>query len=321
MNNTSCEAILPDNFGQQREEYRILLIIFLSCLPCLAVAGNVFVIYIVCRRQRFRQRANVFVVSLAVADLAVAILVMPFSILNQFVDLLWLNRKSVRWLYLSLDISLTSTSILNLMCMTVDRYVAICLPFIYSFLMKHITVAALVIVCWSLPMVFSFGLIFNEVHIIGIASQTTGNCTSSSTVILNDYYMIIGSVMLFYIPSLFMLICNIKIFMEVRLRGRKLCELFENSQREQHDKLMKREIKVARTIVILLSCFFLCWLPFFIVSVLQPILNFPVTEVTDSIITWLGYANSIFNPFLYYFFNKSSDKGCGKCCTWTKGQN
>lgn len=278
MNNTSCQAILPDNLGQQREEYRILLIIFLSCWPCLAVAGNVFVIYIVFRRQRFRQKANVFVVSLAVADLAVAIFVMPFSILNQFVDLVWLNLKSVRWLYLSLDISLTSTSILNLMCMTVDRYVAICLPFRYSFLMKHITVATLVVVCWALPMVFAFGLIFNEVHIIGIESQP--NCTSSSTVILNDYYIIIGSVMLFYIPSLFMLVCNIKIFMEVRLRGRKLCELFQNSQREQHDKLMRREIKVARTTVILLSCFFLCWLPFFIVSVLQPVLNFAVTEVT-----------------------------------------
>jgi len=97
--------------------------------------------------------------------------------------------------------------------------------------LKHITVAALVIVCWALPMVFSFGLIFNEVH-IGNESQPTGNCTSSSTVtvILNDYYLIIGSVMLFYIPSLFMLVCNIKIFMEVRLMGRQLCELFENSQ-------------------------------------------------------------------------------------------
>ena len=85
-------------------------------------------------------------------------------------------------------------------------------------------------------MVFSFGLIFNEVHIMGIESQPTGS--STVTVILNDYYLIIGSVMLFCIPSLFMLVCNIKMFMEVRLRGRQLCELFQNSQREQHDKLM-----------------------------------------------------------------------------------
>jgi len=317
MINKTCPNISLDKQNVDKYPWQIVLIIVMSSIPFITIAGNILVIHTVAKLHRFRQKANVFVVSLAVTDIAVAIFVMSFSILKQFGDMPWLTFRSVCWLSFSLDVMFTSSSILHLMCMTVDRYIAICLPFKYHSIMNQKTVTALLILCWTLPVIFSFGLIFNEVHIIGIESHIT--CTNMCSVLVNIYYAVVCSLVAFYVPSIFMLVCNLKIFWEVRQKGRQLCELIQSIQRQQHNKLLNREVKVARTIAIMLSCFFLCWLPFFILNIVDPIIRYKTDQITWLIIIWLGYINSTINPYLYYFLNKPAKVGCCKslgrsCC-------
>lgn len=317
MINKTCPNISLDKETIDKYPWKIVVIIVMSSIPFITIAGNILVIYTVAKLHRFRQKANVFVVSLAVTDIAVAIFVMSFSILKQFGDMPWLTFRSVCWLSFSLDVMFTSSSILHLMCMTVDRYIAICLPFKYHSIMNQKAVTALIILCWTLPVLLSFALIFNEVHIIGIESHIT--CTHMCTVLVNIYYAVICSMVAFYVPSIFMLVCNLKIFWEVRQKGRQLCELIQSIQRQQHSKLLNREVKVARTIAIMLSCFFLCWLPFFILNIVDPIIRYKTDQITWLIIIWLGYINSTINPYLYYFLNKPAKAGCCKslgrsCC-------
>lgn len=297
MNNVTCSNTTIDKLVTED----IVLIIFLSCFPCITIAGNILVIFTVLKRHKFRQKANVFVVSLAVTDIAVAIFVMSFSILQQFGNMSWLTLKSVCWLSFSLDVMFTSTSIFHLMCMTVDRYIAICLPFRYHNLMCNRSVITLLIICWLLPVVISFGLIFGEVHNIGI--QETKQCSNTCSFIVNIYYAVICGVTVFYIPSAFMLVCNLKILRNVRANRRNLCKL-SKCILQQNEILMKREVKVARTIAIMLSCFFLCWLPFFVLTIVDTLMNYKAGKTTVLVITWLGYMNSTINPYLYYFLNK-----------------
>jgi hypothetical protein len=57
-------------------------------------------------------------------------------------------------------------------------------------------------------------------------------------VLVNIYYAVICSLVAFYVPSIFMLVCNLKIFWEVRQKGRQLCELIQSIQRQQHNKVL-----------------------------------------------------------------------------------
>lgn len=86
------------------------------------IMGNFF--------RKLRVITNYFVVSLAFADILVALVVMPFNFSVQFYNE-WVFTPIICDLWNSSDVYFTSTSILHLCCISVDRYYAIVKPLKY----------------------------------------------------------------------------------------------------------------------------------------------------------------------------------------------
>ncbi|KAK2585653.1 hypothetical protein KPH14_010273 [Odynerus spinipes] len=76
-----CNATAVDEKSNANNWWALILVI----VPCLTLFGNVLVILAVVREKALQTVTNYFIVSLAVADLLVAVLVMPFAVyvLNQ----------------------------------------------------------------------------------------------------------------------------------------------------------------------------------------------------------------------------------------------
>ncbi|KAJ1520224.1 hypothetical protein ONE63_004434 [Megalurothrips usitatus] len=100
-----------------------------ALVAVVAVAGNAFVIIAFHRERRLRRRTNYYIVSLAVADLLVGLLGIPFALLAS----VGLPHDLYACLFtVSLLVVLCTISIFCLVAVSVDRYWAILHPLGYS---------------------------------------------------------------------------------------------------------------------------------------------------------------------------------------------
>ncbi|KAK4287083.1 hypothetical protein Pmani_039837 [Petrolisthes manimaculis] len=98
--------------------------IVLSFVIFLSIFGNVLVCLAVYTDRNLRKIGNLFVVSLAIADLFVACVVMTFALVN---DLLghWPFGPEYCDIWIAFDVMCSTASIVNLCAISLDRYIHI----------------------------------------------------------------------------------------------------------------------------------------------------------------------------------------------------
>ena len=87
----------------------------------------------------------------------------------------------------------------------------------------------------------------------------------------------------------------------------------ESSGSKSRKKIyIKRERKATKVLGIIMGCFVLCWLPFFIKETMVGLFHLAVNEKVSSVLTWLGYLNSLLNPVIYTIFSPDFRRAFGK---------
>lgn len=115
--------------GFQGHELNVPYTVFEILVAICAVFGNLMVIIVFQRERKLRRRTNYYIVSLAIADLLVGCLGIPFAILAS----VGLPTNLYACLFtVSLLVVLCTISIFCLVAVSVDRYWAILYPMAYS---------------------------------------------------------------------------------------------------------------------------------------------------------------------------------------------
>ncbi|XP_060577823.1 5-hydroxytryptamine receptor 4-like [Ruditapes philippinarum] len=306
----NCSEIMEGKSGpppiyDPARRYIISGILFI--FPCLTMIGNGMVIVAVLTHKRLKTVTNAFVVSLAVADIMVAILVMPFGIYQQFNNKTWNLGKNWCLITTSFDVMFTTTSIFNLSCLAIDRYLAICRPFIHERLTRP-KVIMMLSFCWIVPIFISFVPIHMNWNHIGIEDYV--QCAfpeddpTHCAFVVNREFATVCSMIAFYIPTVFIVICNVHIFRTARKQAHQIRSLELSAHKHHRKGKLKHETKAAKTVGIIMGCFFICWFPFFGLNIIDPFIGYKVPYTLWTVALWLGYINSMLNPFLYYNFNR-----------------
>ena len=127
-------------------KFVVSLIILLS-INVLVIGGNTLVILAVAKSKKLRTVTNLFIVSLAFADLFLGITILPFSTMLEVLQV-WVFGRIWCVMYLAIDVWLCTASILNLVAISLDRYIAINYPMRYPSLMSRRRAKCLIAGVW-----------------------------------------------------------------------------------------------------------------------------------------------------------------------------
>ncbi|XP_039104910.1 D(1B) dopamine receptor [Hyaena hyaena] len=328
----------------------------LTLLIVWTLLGNVLVCAAIVRSRHLRAKmTNVFIVSLAVSDLFVALLVMPWKAVAEVAGYWPFGAFCDIWV--AFDITCSTASILNLCIISVDRYWAISRPFRYERKMTQRVALVMVGLAWTLSILISFipvqlhwhrdkagpweppsrlanGTPWEEA---GEPEASGENCDSS----LNRTYAISSSLISFYIPVAIMIGTYTRIYRIAQVQIRRISSLERAAEHAQSCRglaacapdptlpaSIKKETKVLKTLSVIMGVFVCCWLPFFILNCMVPFCEGPgagfpcVSETTFDVFVWFGWANSSLNPVIYAFnadFRKVFAQllGCSRLCPRT----
>ncbi|XP_052772666.1 octopamine receptor 1-like [Mya arenaria] len=125
--------------------------VLLSLIDLAVVLGNTLVIAAVFTTQKLRTVTNIFIVSLACADLLLGFAVLPFSISVEVDEWLWGQVWCSMWL--AIDVWLCTASIFSLCAISFDRFIAVTHPIRYPTIMSPSRGRWLVASVWVLSFV------------------------------------------------------------------------------------------------------------------------------------------------------------------------
>ncbi|XP_011186052.2 octopamine receptor beta-2R [Zeugodacus cucurbitae] len=228
------------------EWFDVVFLVFKASLMLFiiiaAIFGNLLVIISVMRVRKLRIITNYFVVSLAMADIMVAVMAMTFNFSVQITGR-WNFGIFVCDLWNSLDVYFSTASILHLCCISVDRYYAIVKPLKYPINMTKRVVTIMLINTWVSPALLSFLPIFigwytTEEH-MNFVKRHPDRCEF----IVNKPYCVISSSISFWIPCTIMIFTYLAIFREANRQEKQMMA------RQGNAMLMHRHSEDARTSV------------------------------------------------------------------------
>uniref|UniRef100_A0A3Q1FGL0 Adenosine receptor A1 n=1 Tax=Acanthochromis polyacanthus TaxID=80966 RepID=A0A3Q1FGL0_9TELE len=266
-----------------------------------SVIGNVMVVWAVKINKSLRDTTFCFIVSLALADIAVGALVIPLAITIS----IGLQTHFYSCLLVACTVLvLTQSSILALLAIAIDRYLRVKIPTRYKRVVTTRRAGLAVVVCWTVAFIVGLTpmLGWNNLKRLqqngSISSDLVITCQFEN-VISMDYMVYFNFFGWVLPPLLLMLVIYAEIFYMIhkQLNSKK----FSTSHTDPN-KYYDKELNLAKSLALVLFLFAISWLPLHIINCITlfcPDCKKPIVLLYIAIL--LTHGNSAVNPIVYAF--------------------
>ncbi|KAF7249690.1 Histamine H1 receptor [Varanus komodoensis] len=193
--------------------------LFLGSISLVTVVMNLLVLYAVKTEKKLQTVGNLYIVSLACADVIVGAAVMPLSIVYLMSDK-WILARNACLFWLSMDYVASTASIFSLFILCIDRYRSVLQPLKYRKYRTKTRASVMISVAWLLSFMWVIPILGWR-NFTNHNSTTTTNGTDSEKVCETDFcrttwFKVLTAMINFYVPSLLMLWFYAQIYRAVR---------------------------------------------------------------------------------------------------------
>lgn len=263
------------------------------------ILGNLLVILSVYRNKKLRNAGNIFVVSLAVADLVVAIYPYPLvltSIFNNGWNLGSLHCQISGFL---MGLSVIG-SIFNIAGIAINRYCYICHSLKYDKLYSNKNSLCYVFLIWMLTLVAIVPNLRTETLQY---DPRIYSCTFAQSV--SSAYTIAVVVFHFIIPMVIVIFCYLRIWILVLQVRRRV-------KSDNKPKLKPQDFRNFVTMFVVFVLFAICWAPLNFIGLIvatDPASMMPrIPEWLFVASYYMAYFNSCLNAIIYGLLNQNFRK-------------
>uniref|UniRef100_A0A3P8RL60 G-protein coupled receptors family 1 profile domain-containing protein n=1 Tax=Amphiprion percula TaxID=161767 RepID=A0A3P8RL60_AMPPE len=185
----------------------VLIVLVVTVIILGTVVGNVLVVVAVFTSRALRAPQNLFLVSLASADILVATLVIPFSLANEVMGY-WYFGSTWCSFYLALDVLFCTSSIVHLCAISLDRYWSVTKAVSYNRKRTPKRIKAMISIVWLISIVISSPPLL-------MTQKEKDEC-----LLMNQTWYILSSCLVsFFAPGVIMILVYCKIYRVAKQRA------------------------------------------------------------------------------------------------------
>ena len=263
-----------------------IALITINAIVCvLGSLGNFLVCLAIATNPHLRRASNYLLFSLAIADLIVTLVCEPLFI-GAIIQRTFLNdcKAGLHNVFSILSYLSCTTSVLHMVAISLDRFVAVALPLRHKNFMEKWGLKVMLIVSWSIP-------IFTVILVLVLRRVSPSLSYSASRFLISGTFFFSSFLILFF----YFLI--VVFLLRHKRRRKQLC-----AARNVSFKLTSRmEIRVSCTLAIAIGIFTACWVP--LIVVFSGSINVkPLIRSNSPLGMWIGtlaLSNSAMNFLIY----------------------
>ncbi|XP_019727475.1 trace amine-associated receptor 13c-like [Hippocampus comes] len=266
------------------------LLLYLTC--ALTVLLNLLVITSISHFRQLRSPTNLLLLSLAVSDLLVGLLVWPGEIhLNAAC---WTHGDIACSLYNLVSFTVTSASVGNMVLLSADRYAAVCRPLRYKVNVTVKRIRLCVCCCWLCSLLLSSVLMKDDLAHPGKHASCYGECG----IRIEYAAAVLDLLVTFILPLGVIAALYGRVFAAAASQARAMRSRVTGGERQRSlpMRAKKSELKAARTLGILVLVFLMCFCPYYCVTLAAD------GSPGASVVLNVYYLNSCVNPLIYAWF-------------------